>query len=169
MAERLSQIAAKQVEYYKRALEAAEDLENRLRGQSSNIQAEKAREADIVKRLEFIREQNRDELSISNPPGYDLHPPTGNFASGNTKSGNLFLKRQGYIQRGFKKKQASIRDDGFLYIYQRNTEEYKINLLTSSVRGNPTDKKVRFSPNFQNIEDISDIKSNDLLKDSLKG
>lgn len=155
MAERLSQIAAKQVEYYRRALEAAEDLENRLRGQSSNIQAEKAREADIVKRLEFIREQNRDELSISNPPGYDLHPPTGNFASGNTKSGNLFLKRQGYIQRGFKKKQASIRDDGFLYIYQRNTEEYKINLLTSSVRGNPTDKKVRSSPIFQNHKDFS--------------
>ena len=140
MAERVSQFAQRQVEFYKRALEAAEGLELRLRNQSQNIHSEKKRDAEAVARLEEIRRLNEDGDVPST--GYNIHQLQGNHAFGNTKHGRLFIKRQGVLRSGFKKKQAVIREDGFLYIYQNHTEEYKINLLTSSVRTNPNDKRV---------------------------
>lgn len=94
-----------------------------------------------MSRLEEIRRSNED-TTADITTGYNIHQLQGNHAFGNTKQGRLFIKRQGVLRSGFKKKLAVIREDGFLYIYQNSTEEQKINLLTSSVKTNSNDKKV---------------------------
>ena len=56
----------------------------------------------------------------------------------------MFVKRRHLVSivQGFKKRVAHVREDGYFEIYHNNVMETRINLLTSSVKLDQSDKKV---------------------------
>ena len=55
----------------------------------------------------------------------------------------MFVKRRHLVSivQGFKKRVAHVREDGYFEIYHNNAMETRINLLTSSVKRDQSDRK----------------------------
>lgn len=144
LANSLIEFSQRQTEFFTDALNLSKKLQHELEMRQQSISKHQRNDDQTLQRLDEIAKQfGGGSMNES----YSVHQnlPQMNSGVGETKKGTVFVKRRQLglsIIQGFKKRLAHVRDDGYFEIYHNNTMETRINLLTSSVKRDMSDRKV---------------------------